>query len=168
MNKPEFVYVTYIATSPEKLWEALISSEFTRQYWDGRTIHSDWKVGSPVKLLNADGAVDWIGEIIQANPPHLLSYTFDPQRFLRSQGISEPPSRVTFEISGLGSEKSPVRIGNHQGYSKRDGVRLQVTHDNFEPDSKVAGAAAQGWPTILSSLKSLLESGRSLELVWEC
>jgi len=158
MNKPEFVYVSYIATTQEKLWEALTSSEFTSQYWNGRTIHSDWKVGSPVKLLKADGALDWIGEILQSNPPHLLSYTFDPQSFLRSAGISEPSSRVTFEISGLGSEKS----------SKRDVVRLQVTHDNFEPGSKVVGAVAQGWPSILSSLKSLLESGRSLEFVWQC
>ena len=158
MNKPEFVYVSYIATTPEKLWEALTSSEFISQYWGGRTIHSDWKVASPVKLLKANGEVDWIGEILQSNRPHLLSYTFHPQSFLRSEGISEPPSRVTFEISGLGSEKS----------SKRDVVRLQVTHDNFEPGSKVAGAVAQGWPSILSSLKSLLESGRSLEFVWEC
>ncbi len=158
MNKPEFVYVSYVATTPEKLWEALISPEFTRQYWAGGTIESDWKVGSPVKLLKADGGLDWRGEILQSDPPRLLSYTFDPQNFLQSKGISEPPSRVTFEISGLGPETT----------SKRGVVRLQVTHDSFEPDSEVSRAISQGWPSILSSLKSLLESGRSLEFVKKC
>jgi uncharacterized protein YndB with AHSA1/START domain len=158
MNKPEFVYVSYIATTPEKLWKALISPEFTRQYWAGRTIQSDWKVGSPVKLLKADGGLDWRGEILQSDPPRLLSYTFDPQNFLQSEGISEPPSRVAFEISGLGPEKT----------SKRGVVRLQVTHDSFQPDSEVARAVSQGWPAILSSLKSLLESERSLEFDWKC
>jgi uncharacterized protein YndB with AHSA1/START domain len=158
MNKPEFVYVSYIATTPEKLWKALISPEFTRQYWAGGTIQSDWKVGSPVKILKSDGGLDWRGEILQFDPPRVLSYTFDPQGFLKSEGISEPPSRVTFEISQLGPEPT----------SKRRVVRLQVTHDNFEPDSAVAPAVSQGWPAILSSLKTLLESGRSLEFVWKC
>jgi uncharacterized protein YndB with AHSA1/START domain len=158
MNKPEFVYVNYIATTPEKLWEALISPEFTRQYWGGGTIHSDWKVGSPVKMLRADGELDWRGEILQFDPPRVLSYSFDPQNFLRSKGISEPSYRVTFEISLPGPDKS----------SERNVVRLQVSHENFEPGSEVARAVSQGWPSILSSLKSLLESGRSLEFVWKC
>src|SRR5260370_8161083 len=134
------------------------SQDYTRQYGAGRTIQSDWKVGSPVKLLKADGGLDWRGEILQSDPPRLLSYTFDPQNFLRSEGISEPPSRVTFEFSGLGPETT----------SKRGVVPLQVTHDSFESDSEVSRAVSQGWPAILGSLKSLLESGRSLEFVWEC
>ena len=111
-----------------------------------------------MKLLKADGGLDWRGEILQSDPPRLLSYTFDPQNFLQSEGISEPPSRVAFEISGLGPEKT----------SKRGVVRLQVTHDSFQPDSEVARAVSQGWPAILSSLKSLLESERSLEFDWKC
>jgi uncharacterized protein YndB with AHSA1/START domain len=90
MNKPEFVYVSYIATTPEKLWEALTSAEFTRQYWADGSIHSDWKVGSSVKLLKADGELDWRGEILQADPPRVLAYTFDPQNYLLSKGLSEP------------------------------------------------------------------------------
>src|SRR5258708_40163600 len=134
------------------------SLKFTGQDWEGRRVQSDGKVGAPVKLLKAAGGLDWRGEILQSDPPRLLSYTFDPQNFLQSKGISEPPSRVTFEISGLGPETT----------SKRGVVRLQVTHDSFEPDSEVSRAISQGWPSILSSLKSLLESERSLEFDWKC
>jgi uncharacterized protein YndB with AHSA1/START domain len=158
MNKPEFVYVSYIATTPETLWKALISAEFTRQYWAEGSIQSDWKVGSPVKLLKPDGGLDWKGEILQSDPPRVLSYTFDPQNYSQSKGLSEQPSRVIFEISPLESEPT----------SKRGVVRLQVTHDNFEAGSDVYRRVSQGWPAILSSLKSLLESGRSLEFVWKC
>lgn len=78
MSKPQFVYVSYIETTPEKLWEALTSSEFTRQYWFGAEVRSDWKVGSPF-ALTLDGEVTDSGEILEADPPRHLSYSFKHQ-----------------------------------------------------------------------------------------
>ena len=75
MSKPEFVYVTYIETTPEKLWEALTSSEFSKRYWFGTEVRSDWKVGSPFALVT-DGKTSDTGEILVADPPRRLSYTF--------------------------------------------------------------------------------------------
>ena len=75
MSKPEFVYVTYIETTPEKLWDALTSSEFTRRYWFGTEVRSDWKVGSPFALV-MNGETTDTGEILEADPPRRLSYTF--------------------------------------------------------------------------------------------
>jgi uncharacterized protein YndB with AHSA1/START domain len=74
MSKPQFVYVTYIETTPEKLWQALTSSEFTRQYWFGAEVRSDWKVGSPF-ALTLDGAITDSGAILEADPPRRLSYS---------------------------------------------------------------------------------------------
>jgi uncharacterized protein YndB with AHSA1/START domain len=74
MSKPQFVYVTYVETTPEKLWEALTSSEFTRQYWFGAEVKSDWKVGSPFALM-LDGSITDSGEILEADPPRRLSYS---------------------------------------------------------------------------------------------
>ena len=69
MEKPKFVYVSYIATTPEKLWQALTDGEFTRRYWGGRRIQSDWNVGSPVKHLREDGGIDWQGEVLKSERP---------------------------------------------------------------------------------------------------
>jgi uncharacterized protein YndB with AHSA1/START domain len=145
MSKPEFVYVTYINTTPEKLWEALTSPEFTQQYWGGRRIQSDWKVGSPVQHIEAGGDLDWHGEVLQSDPLKLLSYTFDLTPPGQSGG--EPASRVTFQLQPYGNA-----------------MRLTTTHDNFEAGSEVLQGVSQGWPGILSSMKSLLEAGRALEM----
>lgn len=135
-GKPKFVYVTYIATTPEKLWEALTSSEFTQKYWDEGRIESDWKVGSAIKQVGENGSMH--GEILQCDPPRLLSYTFE------SEGLEQPyPSRVVYEIESVGPT-----------------VKLTVTHDQLEADG--LNAISQGWPSILSSLKSLLEGGSPL------
>ena len=96
-EKPKFVYVTLIKTTPEKLWTALTSPEFTRQYWMGTSIESDWKVGSHmVYRRNGEANVD--GTVLKSEPPHLLSYTF---RHLDEASKHEHPSRVTFEIELL-------------------------------------------------------------------
>lgn len=97
MSKPQFVYVSYIETSPEKLWEALTSSEFTRQYWFGAEIRSDWKVGSPFALL-LDGEITDSGEILEADPPRRLSYSFSTRNTKssaasRSRASSSPSNR---------------------------------------------------------------------------
>ncbi|HEY9658904.1 MAG TPA: SRPBCC family protein [Allocoleopsis sp.] len=138
MDKPQFVYVVYIATTPEKLWEALTSGEFTQKYWGGRKIQSDWKVGSPVKHVKDDGSSDWEGEVLQCDPPRLLSYTFHAPGEKQEQ-----PSRVVFELEPNGST-----------------VKLTLTHD--ELDEKSFMVISRGWSAILSSLKSLLETGNPL------
>jgi uncharacterized protein YndB with AHSA1/START domain len=138
MSKPQFVYVSYIETTPEKLWEALTSSEFTRQYWFGAEVQSDWKVGSPFALM-LDGEVTDSGEILEADPPRRLSYSFKHQKFEELRG--EPISRVVFTI---------------------ELVRLTVLHDGFVEGGKYLGAVSNGWPAILSQLKSLLETGKLL------
>ena len=143
MTRPPFVYVTYIKTTPEKLWEALTDGEFTRLYWGGRRIQSDWNVGSPVRHAREDGGIDWEGEVLQAQPPRLLSYTFHMQISERHRG--DRPSRVTFELQPMGSV-----------------VKLTLTHDDFESDSATFETTRHGWPAIISSLKSLLESGSPL------
>jgi uncharacterized protein YndB with AHSA1/START domain len=143
MTRPVFVYVTYIKTTPDKLWQALTDGEFTRRYWGGRRIQSEWQVGSSVRHMREDGGIDWEGEVLQAEPPRLLSYTFHMQISERHRG--DLPSRVTFELQPMGSV-----------------VKLTLTHDDFEPNSATFETTLHGWPAILSSLKSLLESGSPL------
>lgn len=97
MSKPQFVYVTYIETRPTRLWEALTSSEFTKQYWFGAEVRSDWKIGSPFALL-LDGETTDSGEILEADPPRRLSYSFKHQNtrscaVSRSRGWSLPSNR---------------------------------------------------------------------------
>ena len=105
MDKPPFVYVTYIQTSPERLWEALTDGAFTQRYWGGRRIQSNWNVGSPVRHVREDGGIDWQGEVLQSERPRLLSYTFGMQISERHRG--EKPSRVTFELQPMGSVVQP-------------------------------------------------------------
>jgi uncharacterized protein YndB with AHSA1/START domain len=138
---PAFVYVTYIRTTPEKLWEALTSPDFKQQYWFGRRCESDWKAGSKHSLRAPDGSLDFDGEVLESDPPRTLAYSFhnspsDPQ------AEREPPSRVTYRLE-------PVE----------DSVKLTVTHDQFPDGSKVRQGIGNGWPVILSALKSLLETG---------
>ena len=142
MSKPQFVYVTYIETTPEKLWQALTSSEFTRQYWFGAEVRSDWKVGSPF-ALTLEGEVTDSGEILEADPPRRLSYSFKHQKFEELRG--EPISRVVFTLQPFGKL-----------------VKLTVTHEGFGVGSKLLDGISKGWPAILSGLKSLLETGKLL------
>ena len=144
MSKPQFVYVSYIETTPEKLWQALTSSEFTRQYWFGAEVRSDWKVGSPF-ALTLDGEVTDSGEILESDPPRRLSYSFKHQLFEEMR--HEPATRVVFTIEP------------HGGI-----VKLTVTHEGFIEGSKLLGAVSKGWPAILSGLKSLLETGEVLAI----
>ncbi|MDP4537059.1 SRPBCC family protein [Alkalimonas collagenimarina] len=158
MASTEFVYVTYIDTTPEQLWQALTSAEFTRQYWGERGIESSWQVGAAVQLLKENGSLDWSGRVLEAAPPKRLSYTFDPASDDEMPGYQgervdltqpEKPSRVTFEI---------------EPYMGK--VKLTLTHDQFEPGSKVLPGISNGWPVILSGLKSLLESQAALFPDW--
>jgi uncharacterized protein YndB with AHSA1/START domain len=138
-----FVYVTYIRTSPTKLWAALLQPEFTRQFWLGATLESDWKPGSPWKLRFADGRTGDVGEVIEAKPPSrlVLSWRHEHMPDLKAEGFST----MTFDIH------------QHQELCK-----LTVTHQIDAPRSKLIGAVSNGWPLVLSGLKSLLETGSPL------
>ncbi|MCX5661661.1 MAG: SRPBCC family protein [Planctomycetota bacterium] len=140
--KPKFVYVTYITSTPEKLWQALISPEFTTKYWSGYRWESDWKAGSDVAARRADGKVTISGKVLVSEHPRRLSFTWNP---LHEGMPSERPSRVTYELEAVEEQ-----------------VKLSVVHDDFEPGSAVFELISTGWPKVLSSLKSLLETGKPL------
>jgi uncharacterized protein YndB with AHSA1/START domain len=144
MSKPQFVYVTYIETTPEKLWRALTSSEFTARYWFGAEVRSDWAIGSPFALL-MDGEATDSGEILEADPPRRLSYSFKHHKFAELR--DEPTSRVVFTLEPFGNL-----------------VKLTLLHDGFVEGGKYLGAISNGWPAILSGLKSLLETGKVLPI----
>ncbi len=76
MSKPEFVYVTYIETTAEKLWQALTDGDFTERYWFGVRLRSDWKVGSSFEMVRGDGSVSDAGKVVECDPPRRLAYTF--------------------------------------------------------------------------------------------
>jgi uncharacterized protein YndB with AHSA1/START domain len=144
MSKPEFVYVTYIETTPERLWEALTSSEFTRRYWFNTEVRSDWKVGSPWALV-MDGKTTDVGEILEAERPRRLSYTF--KHVSDEELKQEPASKVVFTLEPHGKV-----------------VKLTLTHEGFVGGGKMLDGISKGWPAILASLKSLLESGAALAI----
>jgi uncharacterized protein YndB with AHSA1/START domain len=147
MSKPEFVYVTYIETTPEKLFQALTDSEFSRRYWFGAEIRSDWKVGSPFALVMG-GQVTDTGTVLEFDPPKRLSYTFHHET--SESARKEKPSRVTFVLKPYGKL-----------------VKLTLTHDDFAPGSVIIDGISKGWPAILGSLKSLLEMGEPLVIPFE-
>ena len=144
MSKPEFVYTTYIETTPEKLWEALTSSEFSKRYWFSTELKSDWKVRSPFALV-MDGTTTDVGEVLEFDPPRRLSYTF--HHVLSEAARKERPTRVVFNLEPHGKL-----------------VKLTLTHEDFEAGSVILDGISKGWPAILSSLKSMLESGTALAI----
>lgn len=143
MSGSKFVYVTYIRTTPEKLWRALIEPEFTKQYWAGTWQESDWKVGSDWKIMIPDGRVGDSGKILEFDPPRRFVVTwrneFMPE--LKAEGHST----CTYELEPAGTA-----------------VKLTLTHEIDVPKSKVIDGVSNGWPHLLASLKSLLETGESL------
>jgi uncharacterized protein YndB with AHSA1/START domain len=145
MNKPEFVYTIYIASTPEKVFAALTDAEASRLYWHGNSVVSDWKVGSPFTLRLAKHDNDVTGEVLEYDPPRRLAYSF----LAHDGSDGGKASRVTFELE-----------------PQRDQVRLTMVHDSFEPGSAVIGKVSIGWPLILSSLKSYIECGKVLYAPW--
>jgi uncharacterized protein YndB with AHSA1/START domain len=142
MSRPEFVYVTYIETTPEKLWEALTNSDFSKRYWWDTSVVSDWRVGSPFSLV-LNGKTTDVGEILEADRPRRLSYTF--RHILNEAASNERPSRVTFVLEPHGEL-----------------VKLTLTHQDFAATSVILDGISKGWPAIMSSLKSMLETGQPL------
>src|SRR4051812_45430161 len=100
MGLPDTVYVTYIASTSEQVWEALTSPEFTRQYFFGRRMQSDWKVGSPFQLLMEDGTVDCQGKVLESDPPRRLSVTWHVEWIEEMRRL--PECIVSFDIESLG------------------------------------------------------------------
>src|SRR5262245_28528629 len=143
MADARFVYVTYIRTTPAKLWRALIDPKFTRQYWAATWQECDWKPGASWKLMIPDGRVGDSGEVLEIEPERrlVLSWRNEFKPELREEGYS----RLTYELEPQG-----------------ESVKLTVIHESERPGSKLIGAVSSGWPLILSSLKSLLETGESL------
>jgi uncharacterized protein YndB with AHSA1/START domain len=144
MDKPSTVYVIYIATTPEKLWEALTCAAFTRQYFFGRSIELEQKPGGAFILRMPDGRVDVKGEVLDWDPPHGLSVTWKVDWIEEMRHL--PECIVTYEIEPFG-----------------EAVRLTMTEAHLEPlDDKILEGGRQGWPVVLSSLKSLIETGKPI------
>ena len=140
MAKSTFVYVTYIRTTPQKLWSALTDEEFMKQYWFGMHCESQWRAGSPWKMVSGDGSITDTGEIVEADPPRRLAIRWRHQKNadLRAEG----DSLCTMELEPSGTA-----------------VKLSITHSIERDPSKLIAAVSGGWPAILSNLKSLLETG---------
>ena len=139
-------YVTYIITTPEKLWTALTNAEFTRRYFFGRSIESAWKIGSPIKYWQDDGTLDVSGRVLVCDPPRFVSFTWHVEWIEEFRNL--PAAVVAFRLDPLG-EDSVVRL----------------TLEEYYPaaiDPKYFEGSRRGWPAILSGLKTLLETGQPL------
>ena len=141
MSEQRIFELIYIKTSLAAVWNALTNPEMTQQYWGGTRIESDWKVGSKVLYVH-NGEVTDEHTVLMVDKHKRLSHTFRP---LFAEFKAEPPSRVTLLLRESGEV-----------------VRLTVIHEDFPPDSKVFRACSEGWPAILSGLKTLLDTGAAL------
>ncbi|NNF00582.1 MAG: SRPBCC family protein [Pyrinomonadaceae bacterium] len=138
MKEDTFVYVTFIKTTAEKLWEALTNSEFIEKYWFGSTFETDWKVGSKIIETRDTGEPGFHGEILESEPPRRLVYSFVvPGR---------EASKVTYEIASHGQM-----------------VTLKVIHAGYDKDSAEYKSTSNGWSAIMSGIKTLLETGKPLD-----
>ncbi len=140
---PAFVYVTYIAAGADKVWNGLIDRELTKAYWGHYNV-SDWKPGSRWEHVRSDasGKVDIVGRVVEIDPPRRLVVTWAAARDV---DVEAKHSRVTYEIMAVGPD-----------------TRLTVTHSDLEADSEMLRGITAGWPAVLSNLKTLLETGRTL------
>ena len=142
----EFLYTTYIRSTPQKVWDAITNPEFARQYWGHGNV-SDWKPGSKWDMVRGDGSgiVQTTGEVLESNPPRRLVISWvDPSKTADRTEYS----RVTFEIEVV-----------------KDAVRLDVFHNELKAGSDMARGISNGWPRVLSGLKSFLETGTGLNLL---
>jgi uncharacterized protein YndB with AHSA1/START domain len=140
MTRSTFVYVSYIRTTPEKLWSALTDVEFMKQYWFGMRCECAWTAGSPWKLVSGEGEIFDAGEIVESDPPRRLVIRWQHQKSpeLKAEGNS----LCTMDIEPSGTA-----------------VKLTITHSIEREPSKLIEAVSGGWPKIVSNLKSLLENG---------
>ena len=149
MNKPKFVYVIYVASTPEKVFEALTSEKLTAQYWFGYALQSDWKVGSRFTSTKDGGAPVDHGVVLEIDPPRRFSCTWVVEGMPEFAEL--PACLVTYDIEPAG-----------------EAVLLTMTeaHSWDIPEAILSGVR-QGWPAILSSFKSLLEIGNPLSIKME-
>jgi uncharacterized protein YndB with AHSA1/START domain len=143
MSKPDFIYVTYIVTTPEKLWQALTDGDFTERYWFAHRAVSDWNVGSPYQFT-LEGEKRLEGKVLISDPPRKLAYSWNG---CSEEVRREQTSRVIFDIESRGKV-----------------VKLTMTHDNLDEAGVTARGIAEGWPMVLASLKSFLENGQILDI----
>jgi uncharacterized protein YndB with AHSA1/START domain len=140
MDRSTFVYVTYIRTTPEKLWSALTDPEFMKQYWFGNHCESEWTPGSSWKNVSGEGQVLDAGKIVEADPPRRLVIRWQNQ--FKPELEAEGVSLCTMELEPIGAT-----------------VKLSITHSIDRERSKLIEAVSGGWPKVISNLKSLLETG---------
>ena len=143
MARSTFVYVSYIRTTPEKLWSALTDAEFMKQYWFGVHGESEWTAGSAWKLVSPSAQILDAGEIVEAQPPRRLVIRWRNQ--FKPELNAEGDSLCTMELEPIGSA-----------------VKLSITHTIECQPSKFIEAVSGGWPKVISNLKSLLESGSAV------
>jgi uncharacterized protein YndB with AHSA1/START domain len=143
MARSTFVYVTYIRTTPQKLWAALTDGEFMKQYWFGNHCDSQWTAGSPWKNVSGSGVVLDAGEIVEADPPRRLVIRWLNQS--KPELEAEGASLCTMELEPTGAA-----------------VKLSITHTIERDPSKLIAAVSGGWPKVVSNLKSLLETGAAV------
>jgi uncharacterized protein YndB with AHSA1/START domain len=141
MKKAELVYTTFIRSTPNKVWAAIREPKFTRKYWGGMANVSDWKKGSKWQHLNPENEVWVTGEVVESVPTQRLVLTWADPDDLKDR------SRVTFELEKV-----------------EDLVCLKVTHDRLKTGSKMLKGVSWGWPRVLSSLKSFLETGKGINI----
>jgi uncharacterized protein YndB with AHSA1/START domain len=140
MARSTFVYVSYIRTTPEKLWSALTDGEFMTQYWFGNHCESQWKTGSPWKMVSSDGTLLDAGEILESDPPRRLVIKWRHQ--------------LKPELAAEGDSICTMLLEPDSG-----AVKLSITHAVEREPSKLVEAVGGGWPKVISNLKSLLETG---------
>lgn len=140
-----FVYVTYILSSPEKVFEAITKPDIAKRYWGHENV-SDWRQGSKWEHVKANDArtVELVGKVIEISPPSRLVISWANQS---QEEEPEAYSRVTFGIEEF-----------------NDMVKLTVTHDDLVVGSGMANGVTKGWPIVLSSMKSYLETGKGLDI----
>jgi uncharacterized protein YndB with AHSA1/START domain len=144
--KPAIVYTIYIASTPEKVWQALTTAEFSRKYFSGLAVEVDLRVGGAYIVRTPDGALHISGEVIECDPPSKLTVTFNVNWPALVEKLG--PTLVTYEIEPAG-----------------DAVRLTMTESHDRPiNDDILSGGRQGWHAILSSLKSLLETGAALDI----
>lgn len=146
MSKPKFVYVTFIRATPEKVWEALTRADLTEKYWFGYRVSAEGKPGDHMTAMSPAGQKAHDDPILESDPPRRLVYGWKP---LYKDVPNERASRVTFELKSIKGQ-----------------TRLTVTHDDFDEGSRIFEMISSGWPAVLSSLKSFLETGQGLEPTW--
>jgi uncharacterized protein YndB with AHSA1/START domain len=158
-EKTQFVYATFIKTTPEKLWEALTNGDFSVKYWMGFRIEPELKVGGKVRILPPKGMEehgDHAGEVLVCDPGRKLTYTWKQNDKPEIAKKRDSLSRVTYELTPMGPQ-----------------VKLRVIHENLLPEDVEKDPSSfrginNGWPAVISSLKSLLETGEAISFFSDC